>query len=230
MKSTIVAVTKPLETLTEAGIETLDHLVAYFARVSNPTNQHNTLTSQKLLNYLEENKHWSPFEMVNIVVDIETTRDVAMQILRHRSMTVQMFSERYAEVKQEMIFRECRMQDPDNRQNSLAITNGKDVGTALWWQQAQREIADQSLFIYQEALKRGIAKEVARVVLPSGMTPTRLYVNGTLRSWMHYFAARADKETGTQKEHQELAQEIKRAVQQLRVLDLHQSLTQQGGN
>jgi thymidylate synthase (FAD) len=174
------------------------------ARVSNPDNQDNPETAPKLLKYLINNNHWSPFEMVNMCVEIETSRDIARQILRHRSFSFQEFSQRYAEVDSVETFSECRLQDIKNRQNSIE-TN--DEYLKNWWAAAQIRVADDAEWVYKEALKRGIAKEVARKVLPEGLTPSRMYMNGTLRSWLHYVAIRCDK--ATQKEHREVADQCK---------------------
>lgn len=174
--------------------------VAYVARVSNPANQHNDKTAPQLINYLLEHKHFSPFEMVNVCLEINTTRAIARQILRHRSFVFQEFSQRYAEVTQPAIISEARLQDSTNRQNSINTT---DAELQTWWDGQQKWIATQSELVYSEALKRGIAKEQARNVLPEGMTPSRMYMNGTLRSWIHYIQLRSAN--GTQKEHQEIA-------------------------
>jgi thymidylate synthase (FAD) len=181
-----------------------EELVAYMARVSNPDNQDNAETAPKLLKYLINNKHWSPFEMVNMCVEIETSRDIARQILRHRSFSFQEFSQRYAEVDGPDIISIARLQDSKNRQNSLETDNEY---LQNWWLSAQARVADDAEFIYREALKKGVAKEVARKVLPEGLTPTRMYMNGTLRSWLHYVDIRCD--AATQKEHREVAEQCK---------------------
>lgn len=182
------------------GYENLQELVAYCARVSNPSNQNNTATSQKLLRYLAREKHWSPFEMVSACLEIETTRDIARQILRHRSFSFQEFSQRYAEQAEFTLFREARGQDHKNRQNSIEIDN---VDLKMEWLKKQAEVAVAVKDAYNWALENGIAKEQARAVLPEGNTKSRLYMNGTLRSWMHYIELRSGN--GTQKEHQEVA-------------------------
>jgi thymidylate synthase (FAD) len=182
------------------GYENLQELVAYCARVSNPSNQNNTETSQKLLRYLAREKHWSPFEMVSACLEIETTRDIARQILRHRSFSFQEFSQRYAEQAEFTLFREARGQDYKNRQNSIEIDN---VDLKMEWLKKQAEVAVAVKDAYNWALENGIAKEQARAVLPEGNTKSRLYMNGTLRSWMHYIELRSGN--GTQKEHQEVA-------------------------
>lgn len=182
--------------------QTIKELVAYCARVSNPTNQFNSRTADKLLEYLIENKHWSPFEMVNLCLEITTTRDIARQILRHRSFSFQEFSQRYADPTKELSFvlREARLQDKSNRQNSIE-TNDKRVQEA--WDYYQRAVKHASLDAYNWAIKNGLAKEVARSVLPEGMMESRMYMNGTLRSWLHYLDLRT--KNGTQKEHVEVA-------------------------
>lgn len=181
-----------------------DELIAYMARVSNPDNQDNVETASKLIKYLVKNNHWSPFEMVNMCVEINTTRDIARQILRHRSFSFQEFSQRYAEVDTLEYFSETRLQDAKNRQNSIA---SDDVALDAWWQSVQKRVADDAEWVYRTALGRGIAKEVARKVLPEGLTPTRMYMNGTVRSWLHYVDIRCDK--ATQKEHREIADQCK---------------------
>jgi thymidylate synthase (FAD) len=180
-----------------------EDLVAYMARVSNPANQDNPETAPKLLKYLTNNKHWSPFEMVNMCVEIETTRDIARQILRHRSFSFQEFSQRYAEVDS-FDYSEVRLQDEKNRQNSIEVD---DLYLANWWNGMQHRLTEEALYIYKEALKKGIAKEVARKVLPEGNTVSRMYMNGTLRSWLHYVDIRCDK--ATQKEHRLIAEKCK---------------------
>jgi thymidylate synthase (FAD) len=181
-----------------------DELIAYMARVSNPDNQDNKETAPKLIKYLVKHKHWSPFEMVNMCVEINTTRDIARQILRHRSFSFQEFSQRYAEVDTPEHFSETRLQDVTNRQNSIPTT---DEALNAWWQSMQRRVADDVEWVYRTALGRGIAKEVARKVLPEGLTPTRMYMNGTLRSWLHYVEIRCDE--ATQKEHRLIAEQCK---------------------
>jgi thymidylate synthase (FAD) len=186
-------------------------LVAYMARVSNPGNQDNPESAPKLIKYLAKNNHWSPFEMVNLCMEIETTRDIARQILRHRSFSFQEFSQRYAEVPSDGFeYGEARLQDSKNRQNSLESDDGY---LKNWWVAMQHRATADAEYIYQEALKKGIAKEVARKVLPEGLTKSRMYMNGTLRSWLHYVAIRCDP--ATQKEHREVAllckQEIAKA-------------------
>ena len=178
----------------------LQELVAYTARVSNPDNQDNAETADKLLKYLIKHKHWSPFEMVNICLEIKTTRDIARQILRHRSFSFQEFSQRYA-VAQDFTLREARMQDNKNRQKSI---ENADIDLQKTWERKQQGVIDEAKQAYQWALDKGIAKEQARAVLPEGNTMSTLYVNGTLRSWIHYIELR--KDAGTQKEHRVVAE------------------------
>jgi thymidylate synthase (FAD) len=178
------------------------------ARVSNPANQDNKTTAPKLLKYLVENKHWSPFEMVNLCVEIETPRDIARQILRHRSFSFQEFSQRYA-VATMFDVRETRLQDTKNRQNSLPV---HDRELQDMWQRAQRDVVDHALKVYNWALENKIAKEVARAVLPEGNTMSRMYMNGTLRSWLHYIAIRTD--AATQEEHRDVAEQCKVIIEQ----------------
>jgi thymidylate synthase (FAD) len=191
----------------------LQNLVACAARVSNPSNQMNTETSEKLLKYLIKHKHWSPFEMVSVCMEIETTRDIARQILRHRSFSFQEFSQRYADPTTELSFeiRETRLQDPKNRQNS--IDDGIDSELDVEWQKRQQEVIDKAKEAYQWATQNGIAKEQARVVLPEGNTVSRMYMNGTLRSWIHYIELRGAN--GTQKEHIDIAQEIGKVIYEI---------------
>ena len=184
----------------------LEEKVAYCARVSNPNNQRNHETAPKLLKYLMKHKHWSPFEMANVCMEIETTRDIARQLLRHRSFSFQEFSQRYAEVS-EFETRECRLQDNKNRQNSL-VTD--DLDTQEWWWAAQNRVKAEAEFMYQAALNRGIAKEQARALLPEGMAVSRMYMNGTLRSWLHYIEVRTDP--STQKEHRDVAEACKSVI------------------
>jgi len=178
------------------------------ARVSNPKAQLGD-PSERLIAYLLKHGHFSPFEMVNACVEITTTRDISRQILRHRSFTFQEFSGRYAAYDELKTVRECRMQDTKNRQNSLEI-EGQEVEVASWWDESVTAVADYAGTIYQQALDRGIAKEVARAVLPEGLVPTKMYMNGTLRSWIHYFNVRCTPDT--QKEHRLLAQSLKSLV------------------
>lgn len=180
--------------------KSIEDLVAYCARVSNPQNQHNTETNEKLIHYLIKNNHWSPFEMVNICLEIETTRDIVRQILRHRSFSFQEFSQRYAVADLGFENREARIQDLKNRQNSIETDN---TLLSEQWLKYQTDIIDNSSKIYKWAIENGIAKEQARAVLPEGNTISRIYMNGTLRSWIHYIQLRSGN--GTQKEHREVA-------------------------
>jgi len=189
---------------------TVTELVAYCARVSNPSNQANTETSDKLVEYLIKHKHWSPLEMVSICLEVETTRDIARQLLRHRSFSFQEFSQRYAIADLMMETREVRMQDYKNRQNSIETT---DAELQEEWSERQKAVQELSCETYQWALENGIAKEQARAVLPEGNTHSRLYVNGTLRSWVHCIELRTCIET--QKEHRELARECARAIESI---------------
>jgi thymidylate synthase (FAD) len=192
----------------------LQDLVAYCARVSNPSNQSNTETSDRLLRYLIKNAHWSPFEMVNMCLEIETTRDIARQILRHRSFSFQEFSQRYADPVKDLNFvpREARLQDTSNRQNSIELDfrqqEHRDI--ARWWRDEQTTIIKQVKELYNAAISQGIAKEVARAILPEGLTMSRMYMNGTLRSWIHYIQLRSAN--GTQQEHMEIARECAKVI------------------
>ena len=187
--------------------ENMTELVAFCARVSNPSNQSNKDTSEKLIRYLVKNQHWSPLEMVSMCLEIETTRDIARQILRHRSFSFQEFSQRYADPTQELDFvlREARLQDTKNRQNSIELEKDSDGHSILagTWRNKQTQVLDIVKEAYKWAIDNGIAKEQARAVLPEGLTVSRLYMNGTLRSWIHYIQLRSAN--GTQKEHQEIA-------------------------
>lgn len=193
-------------------IATPTDLVAFCARVSNPSNQNNMETSEKLINYLIKHKHWSPFEMVNITLEIETTRDIARQLLRHRSFTFQEFSQRYADPVKDLsfVFREARLQDTKNRQNSIVT---EDYNLQLEWVYQQEEVLNAAKKAYTWAIDNGIAKEVARAVLPEGLTTSRMYVNGTLRSWIHYIDIRS--EAATQKEHREIAVACAKAITEI---------------
>jgi len=195
----------------------LVHSIAYCARVSNPANQNNTATDERLLQYLIRNKHRSPFEMVSICLEIVTTRDIARQILRHRSFSFQEFSQRYARVETETepVCREARLQDKTNRQNSIELqpSDADDDNAFVLiseWEHKQQELLAHSHSVYNWALSQGIAKEQARVVLPEGLTETRMYVNGNVRSWIHYLQLRCGN--GTQKEHQEVARKCVEAI------------------
>ena len=202
MKVKLISYSKPTEEIADIGIDDAQELVAFCARVSNPSNQLNTETSEKLIKYLINNAHWSPLEMVSACLEIETTRDIARQMLRHRSFSFQEFSQRYANpVKDlEFIVREARMQDPKNRQNSIETENDEISEN---WKNKQQKIINDATEAYNWAIENGIAKEQARSVLPEGNTVSRLYMNGTLRSWIHYIELRSAN--GTQKEHMEIA-------------------------
>jgi|TARA_R110000851_G_scaffold167947_2_gene313771 thymidylate synthase (FAD) len=201
LKVRLISYSQPHEEELYVGND-IQELIAYCARVSNPSNQLNEDTSAKLLNYLAKHKHWSPFEMVSACLEIETTRDIGRQILRHRSFSFQEFSQRYADPTKDLQFsyRRARMQDPKNRQNS---TDDAPQDVQDMWDKKQQEVIDKSLKVYEWAIGVGIAKEQARAVLPEGNTMSRMYMNGTLRSWMHYIELR--KENGTQQEHMAIA-------------------------
>ena len=209
MNIRLVSFSKPTEEFLEDGISNIQELVAFCARVSNPSNQINNETSEKLINYLISNKHWSPLEMVSACIEIETTRDIARQILRHRSFSFQEFSQRYADPTKDLEFvtRQARLQDTTNRQNSIETS---DVPLQAWWDAQQKFIIEHSKRIYSEAIDRGIAKEQARAVLPEGLTTSKLLVNGTIRSWIHYIELRTAN--GTQKEHIEVARACAEAI------------------
>jgi thymidylate synthase (FAD) len=200
--------TDPLDPILNAALNQQE-LIAYCARVSNPSNQQNNQVSDKLLQYLIKHKHWSPFEMVSVCMEIETTRDIARQFLRHRSFSFQEYSQRYADPTNDLDFvlRDARLQDPKNRQNSIE-TN--DVWLKLQWEKAQQRVLVAAKDSYKWAIDNGIAKEQARSVLPEGLTVSRLLVNGTLRSWIHYIELRSGN--GTQLEHIEIAIECAKAI------------------
>lgn len=200
MKVNLISYTQATEELKSKGIINLQELIAHGARVSNPANQFNTETSGKLITYLIKNQHWSPLEVVNVCLEIETTRDIARQILRHRSFSFQEFSQRYAVASLGWEYSEARLQDKKNRQNSL---ENDDENLQNWWATKQEEVANFAAKAYAEALDFGIAKEVSRKVLPEGLTVSKIYMNGSLRSWVHYISLRTDK--ATQKEHREVA-------------------------
>lgn len=196
-----------------AGLDNIQDLIAYCARVSNPSNQANTKTTAKLLDYLIKHKHWSPFEMASACIEIETTRDIARQLLRHRSFSFQEFSQRYADIRDlsnNFVLREARLQDPKNRQNSI---ENNDMRLEDEWANKQMAVMEIAKLAYKWAIENGIAKEQARAVLPEGNTISRLYVNGTIRSWIHYVELRSAN--GTQKEHMELAREIAIAISKI---------------
>ena len=201
MKVRLISYTQPDNII---GVDDAQELIAYCARVSNPGNQNNKETSEKLVKYLIKNRHWSPLEMVNACIEIETTRDIARQILRHRSFSFQEFSQRYADPTKDLSFetRDARLQDPKNRQNSIELSE-EDRRLNEDFRMKQMSLWKQAQETYEWAIKKGIAKEQARAVLPEGMTVSRLYMNGTLRSWVHYIDLRSAN--GTQKEHQDIA-------------------------
>lgn len=196
----------------DSSLRDAQGLIAFCARVSNPSNQMNSDTNEKLIKYLMKHKHWSPLEMVSACLEIETTRDIARQILRHRSFSFQEFSQRYADPTKDLDFevREARLQDPKNRQNSVVTDN---VELQAMWEDKQRSVINASLDAYNWAIDNGIAKEQARAVLPEGNTVSRMYVNGTLRSWVHYIELRGAN--GTQLEHIEIAKEVAKVIAEI---------------
>lgn len=200
----LISYTQPCKEFCDnTGIDSIVDLITYCARVSNPSNQCNMETSDKLIKYLLKHKHFSPFEMVDITIEIEPTRDIGRQILRHQSFKFQEFSQRYASVEDlnDMFeISECRLQDTKNRQNSL---ENVDVELSNWWNDLQENLITNTSLLYKEALDRGIAKEVARKILPEGLTKTRMYMKGSVRSWIHYLEVRLDE--STQKEHRDIA-------------------------
>ena len=202
MKVSIISYSKPSREMYSEGLNDIQELVAYCARVSNPSNQLNAGTSAKLIKYLVAHQHWSPLEMVSVCLEVTTTRDIARQMLRHRSFSFQEFSQRYADPTKDLSFilREARLQDPKNRQNSVETDDGL---LQRRWMEKQKHVIDTAKDAYNWAIDHGIAKEQARAVLPEGNTVSRLYMNGTLRSWIHYIQLRSAN--GTQKEHMEIA-------------------------
>ena len=202
MNVKLLSYSQPTDEFKSMGLDDAQELIAYCARVSNPSNQVNTDTSEKLIRYLVKHQHWSPLEMVSACLEITTTRDIARQILRHRSFSFQEFSQRYADPTKDLNFvtREARLQDPKNRQNSVATD---DQALENEWFRAQQRVIYAAKREYEWAIKNGIAKEQARAVLPEGLIESRLYMNGTLRSWIHFIELRSAN--GTQKEHQEVA-------------------------
>jgi len=210
----LVNYSKPTEEFEKEGINDVQDLIAFCARVSNPSAQINSDTSAKLIKYLIKHQHWSPLEMVNAVLEINTTRDIAHQVVRHRSFAFQEFSQRYAdpaEFGDQFVTREARLQDHKNRQNSVEIDSEEDIHYA--WAAKQQEVIDKAKEVYDWAIAAGIAKEQARVVLPEGNTKTRLYMNGTLRSWVHYIELRGAN--GTQKEHMEIAHACAKVISEI---------------
>ena len=210
----LVSYSQPTADFADKGIDDAQELIAYCARVSNPSNQLNTDTSEKLIKYLVRHAHWSPLEMVSACMEITTTRDIARQILRHRSFSFQEFSQRYADPTKDLSFvlREPRLQDPKNRQNSIELIqdNPEARRLAQEWEKAQTRVKLAALEAYNFAIENGIAKEQARAVLPEGLIESRLYMNGTLRSWIHFIELRSAN--GTQKEHQEVAVACAKAI------------------
>lgn len=205
----LVSYSQPTEEFANLGIDDAQELIAYCARVSNPSNQYNTETSEKLIRYLVKHAHWSPLEMVSACVEITTTRDIARQILRHRSFSFQEFSQRYADPTKDLNFvvREARLQDPKNRQNSVETS---DERLQRDWEHHQRQVIAYARSAYDWAIAKGIAKEQARAVLPEGLIESKLYMNGTLRSWVHFIELRSGN--GTQKEHQLVALACAKAI------------------
>jgi len=209
MNVRMISYSKPSREMYDEGLLDVQELVAFCARVSNPSNQFNTDTSEKLIKYLIKHQHWSPLEMVSACLEIETTRDIARQMLRHRSFSFQEFSQRYADPTKDLSFvlREARLQDTKNRQNSVENNN---LALAAWWEERQKRVIEEAKNAYDWAITNGIAKEQARAVLPEGLTVSRLYMNGTLRSWIHFIELRSAN--GTQKEHQEVARECAKVI------------------
>jgi thymidylate synthase (FAD) len=224
MKVKLVSYSKPTEEFQNQDIKDALDLVAYCARVSNPANQFNTETSEKLIKYLIKHQHWSPLEMVSACIEIETTRDIARQILRHRSFSFQEFSQRYADPTAELgeafVIREARFQDTKNRQNSVEFDMNDESQRllAIEWERAQKRVLFAVEKEYKWAIANGIAKEQARAVLPEGLTVSRMYMNGTIRSWIHYISLR--KENGTQKEHMEIAQACAKIISEVFPLEI----------
>jgi len=202
MKARLIAYSQPVKGEI-VGLDDVQDLIAYCARVSNPSNQLNQETAPKLLNYLAKHSHWSPFEMANATLEIETTRDIARQMLRHRSFAFQEFSQRYADIRDlddKVVIRKARLQDPKNRQNSVMTD---DVSLHMAWEVHQRKVWSEAMQSYAWAIENGIAKEQARAILPEGNTPSRLYMQGSIRSWIHYIELRSSN--GTQQEHMDIA-------------------------
>jgi thymidylate synthase (FAD) len=213
-RAKLVSYSKPSDEFVKEGLNDMKDLVAFCARVSNPSNQMNKETADKLINYLVKHKHWSPLEMASACIEIETTRDIARQILRHRSFSFQEFSQRYADPTKDLSFvvREARLQDTKNRQNSeeIDMRNDDQRRIAAQWEQAQLRVIEEAKIAYSWAVDHGIAKEQARAVLPEGNTMSRMYMNGTIRSWLHYIDLRSAH--GTQKEHIEVAKACAEAI------------------
>jgi thymidylate synthase (FAD) len=214
MQIRLISYSQPSIEMLDFGIEDLGDLVAFCARVSNPSNQYNTETSEKLIEYLIKHQHWSPMELASLCLEVTTTRDIARQMLRHRSFSFSEFSQRYADPTKDLDFviREARLQDTKNRQNSIELDPENDGQTIMAgaWRNKQQQLLDLAKETYQWAIDNGIAKEQARAVLPEGLTVSRLYMNGTLRSWIHYLQVRSAN--GTQKEHIEIALECAKVI------------------
>jgi thymidylate synthase (FAD) len=216
MNVSLVSYSQPTGKFKDMGVEDAQELIAYCARVSNPANQFNTDTSERLIRYLIKHQHWSPLEMVSACMEIVTTRDIARQILRHRSFSFQEFSQRYAdptaELDEAFVLREARFQDTKNRQNSVDFDMADQAQKllAIEWERAQKRVLYAVKKEYKWAIDNGIAKEQARAVLPEGLTVSRMYMNGTLRSWIHYIELRASN--GTQKEHMDIARACAQAI------------------
>jgi len=212
MKVKLISSSKPSREMYDEGLMDAQELIAFCARVSNPSNQFNMETAEKLIRYLVKHQHWSPLEMVSACLEIETTRDIARQILRHRSFSFQEFSQRYADPTTDLDFvtREARLQDTKNRQNSV-ITNDRELQER--WAAMQKRVIDEAKYAYKWAIDNGIAKEQARAVLPEGNTVSRLYMNGTLRSWVHFIELRSGN--GTQREHMEVARECAKVIAEI---------------
>ena len=212
LKVRLVSYSKASSELENDGLSDVQELIGYCARVSNPSNQLNTDTTEKLIRYLIKHQHWSPLEMVSACLEVETTRDIARQMLRHRSFSFQEFSQRYADPTQDLSFvlREARLQDPKNRQNSIVTEN---PALQAFWETQQKRVLDAAKGAYEWAIQNGIAKEQARAVLPEGLTVSRLYMNGTLRSWVHFIELRSAN--GTQKEHQLIAIECAKVIAEI---------------
>lgn len=217
MNVRLVSYTQPTEEFKTEGLENVQDLIAFCAKVSNPTAQINKETSEKLIKYLIKHQHWSPLEMANAVMEIETTRDIAHQIVRHRSFAFQEFSQRYAEpgeMGEAFVTSEARMQDPKNRQNSIALKLTPDNADIITrWEELQEDVIFTAGRAYDWAISVGIAKEQARKVLPEGLTKTRLYMNGSIRSWVHYIELRSAN--GTQKEHMDIAKACATAIAEI---------------
>lgn len=212
MQVKLISYSKPSREMYSEGLQDAQELIAFCARVSNPSNQLNMQTSEKLIKYLVKHKHWSPLEMVSACLEITTTRDIARQILRHRSFSFQEFSQRYADPTKDLnfIIREARLQDPKNRQNSVPNEN---PAVAAWWEERQKRVIREASEAYKWAIDNGIAKEQARAVLPEGLIESRLYMNGTLRSWVHFIELRSAN--GTQLEHQLVAKECAKVISEI---------------